>query len=141
MTQIAIVYPLLVQVALTFGLLVWLARLRVTALNSKEVRPDDVALGQPGWPRQTMQVGNCFRNQLEVPVLFYVLVLLVLNLRMSDIVLVLLAWVFVASRFVHAYVHTTSNELRARGGTYGVGMMVLIAMWIWLAIRILAASV
>ena len=73
--------------------------------------------------------------------LFYVLVLLVLNLRMSDIVLVTLAWIFVLTRLAHAYVHTTSNVIRLRGGVYGIGVLVLLIMWIWLAIRLLSATV
>lgn len=141
MSQIAIVYPLLVQVALTFAITLWLARLRMTGLTSREVRPEDVALGQPGWPRQTTLVGNAYRNQFELPVLFYVLALLVLVLRLSDILFVVLAWLFVASRLLHAYIHTTSNELRARGGTFGIGMMILLVMWIWFAIRVLTAGI
>lgn len=141
MTQIAIVYPLLVQVALTFGLLIWLARARMGALESKEVRSEDIALGQPGWPQRTTQVANCFRNQFEAPVLFYVLALLVLILRMSDIVLVTLAWVLVLTRLMHAYIHTTNNNVRVRGSIYGIGVLVLLIMWVWFAIRILTASV
>jgi len=140
-TQIAIVYPLLVQVALALGLLLWLARLRTGALQSKVVRPADIALGQPNWPQKPTQVANCFRNQFEAPVLFYVLVLLVLNLRMSDIVLVTLAWIFVLTRLAHAYIHTSSNVIRLRGGVYGIGVLVLLIMWIWLAIRLLSATV
>ena len=141
MTQIAIVYPLLVQVALALGLLLWLAHLRTGALQSKGVRPADIALGQPNWPQKPTQVANCFRNQFEAPVLFYVLVLLVLNLRMSDIVLVTLAWIFVLTRLAHAYIHTSSNVIRLRGGVYGIGVLVLLLMWIWLAIRLLSATV
>jgi len=139
-SQVAIVYPLLVQVALTLGLLLWLAVRRTRALRGREVHARDIALGQPNWPAEITQIGNCFRNQFETPVLFYVLVLLVLNLRMSDIVLVALAWIFVLTRLAHAYVHTTSNILRLRGGIYGIGLLVLCVMWIWFALRFLTAS-
>ena len=141
MSQVALVYPLLVQVALTFVLLIWMARGRTSALMSNEVRPEQIALGQPGWPARTTQIGNSFHNQLEVPTLFYVLVLLVLHLRMSDVVHVALAWAFVLLRFVHAFIHTTNNEVRVRGAVYGIGVMILMAMWIWFAARFLAASI
>jgi hypothetical protein len=139
-TQVAIVYPLLVQVALTFGLVSWLGILRTQALKKREIRAEDIDLGQPNWPQKTTQVANCFRNQFETPALFYVLVLLVLNLRMSDILLVTLAWIFVLTRLVHAYIHTTSNVLRVRGGIYAAGVSVLVIMWIWFALRLLSAS-
>ncbi len=141
MSQVALVYPLLVQVALTFVLLIWMGRRRTSLLASKEVRPEQVALGQPGWPPRETQVSNSFSNQFEVPVLFYVLVLLILHLRMSDVVHVILAWAFVLSRLAHAFVHTTSNDLRVRGPVYGIGMLILMVMWIWFAVRFLAASV
>jgi len=141
MSQVALVYPLLLQVALTFALLLWMAQRRTSALASKEVRPEQISLGQPGWPARTTQISNCFQNQLEVPVLFYVLVLVVLHLRMSDIVHIVLAWAFVVSRFAHAYIHTTSNDVRLRGPIYGIGVLILLVMWIWFAVRFLAASV
>jgi hypothetical protein len=140
MSQVALVYPLLLQVALTFILLLWMAQRRTSALASNEVHPRDIALGQPGWPERTTQIGNCFHNQLEVPVLFYILVLLVLHLRMSDIVHVVLAWAFVLSRYAHAFIHTTHNRVSMRGAVYGIGVMILLAMWIWFAIRFLTAS-
>jgi hypothetical protein len=141
MSQVALVYPLLLQVALTFFLLFWLAHDRTGALSRKEVLPEQIALRQPGWPVRATQVANSFQNQLEVPVLFYVLVLLILHLRMSDIVHVVLAWAFVLTRFAHAFIHTTNNDVRVRGSVYGVGVLILLAMWIWFALRFLIASV
>lgn len=140
MSQVALVYPLLLQIALTFVLLIWMARGRTTALMSKEVRPEQIALGQPGWPARTTQIANSFHNQLEVPVLFYVLVLLILHLRMSDLALVVLAWAFVLSRLVHMFIHTTINDVRLRGAVYGIGVLILLVMWIWFALRFLTVS-
>ncbi|HWB45378.1 MAG TPA: MAPEG family protein [Hyphomicrobiaceae bacterium] len=141
MTPLAMLYPMLCQVALALMLWGWMARLRWVALRTRQVRPADIALGEPAWPKRTIQVANCFRNQFELPVLFYVLVLLVLVTRMSDVLLVVLAWVFVLSRVVHAYIHTGSNDVRLRGGVYGVGALALIVMWIWYALRLLSAAV
>jgi hypothetical protein len=140
MSQVALVYPLLIQVTLTFVLLFWMALGRTSALRSKEVRPEQIALREPGWPARLTQISNCFQNQLEAPVLFYVLVLLILHLRMSDLVHVVLAWAFVLSRLAHAYIHTTSNDIRLRGPIYGVGVLILMVMWLWFALRFLAAS-
>ncbi len=141
MSQVALVYPLLVQVALTFGLLFWMAKGRTSLLANDQVRPEQISLGQPGWPQRETQIANSFRNQFEAPVLFYVLVLLVLHLRMSDIVHVVLAWAFVLTRFVHAFIHTTNNDIRVRGPIYGIGVLILLVMWIWFALRFLIASV
>lgn len=141
MSQTAIIYPLLVQVALTFALLIWLARKRVLALNRKEVRPADIALREPNWPKHTLQIGNSFQSQFELPLLFYLLTVLVLATRMVDVVLVALAWAFVLARVAHAFVHTTHNRIGTRGPVFGIGMLILAVMWIWFAVRFLAGSV
>jgi hypothetical protein len=139
-SQTAIIYPLLVQVALTFVLLIWLARERMGALNRKEVRPADIALREPNWPKRTLQVGNSFLSQLELPLLFYLLTVLALTTRMVDVVLVVLAWAFVLARVAHAVVHTTHNDVGTRGPVFGIGMLILLAMWLWFATRFLTAS-
>jgi hypothetical protein len=131
--------PVFVHVALTFALVLWLARLRVSALNRKEIRESDIALGQKAWPEQIQKVGNSFENQLELPLLFYVVVILFDVAHVASLLSVILSWVFVATRFVHAYIHTGSNKVTIRGPAYGLGLFVLIAMWVILAIRILAA--
>lgn len=132
-----ILAPLFVQVALTLGLLLWLAVLRQGDFSSGTVRPSSIALREPGWPVRTQQVGYSFSNQFELPVLFYVLTILAIVTRHADLVFVVMAWIFVLCRIVHAYVHTTSNVVVRRGGWYGIGAVVLIAMWIIFIVRIM----
>jgi hypothetical protein len=50
---------------------------------------------------------------------------------------VVLAWIFVLMRLGQAYVHTTSNVVMRRGSFYVVGALVLMAMWVIFAVRIL----
>ncbi len=83
------------------------------------------------------QVSNAFANQFEVPVLFYVLTALALFTRKADLVFVILAWVFVLSRYVHAFVHVTSNNLKLRFPAFVVGVVVLLIMWVLFAFAIL----
>lgn len=136
-----VLLPLFVQVALTFVLLYVLAFGRVRALTAGRVRPADVSLGQPAWPRRLTLLGNSFRSQFEIPVLFYVLTLLALATSKAGLVFVVLAWVFVLSRIAHALVHVTSNEMRVRGPLYGLGVLVLTVMWVLFAAEILLAPV
>jgi hypothetical protein len=136
----AILLPLFVQVFLTFALLSWMAVARGRALRGGEVRPTDIALRQRAWPARAEQVGNAFANQLELPLLFYVLVILALVTRKADFLFVVMSWMFVATRLVHAFVHTGSNVVRIRGGVFAVGAIILIVMWIIFAARILFAG-
>ena len=50
-----------------------------------------------------------------------------------------MAWIFVAARYAHAYVHVTSNVVTTRFNLFGFGAFVLIAMWLIFAARILLA--
>jgi hypothetical protein len=131
-----VLLPLFVEVLLIFGLLFWLAPLRNADFRNG-VRPSDVALGEPKWSRRAQQVANCFDNQFQLPVLFYVLTILSIVTRHADVVFVVLAWVFVLSRFGHAYVHTTSNIVRLRGAIFGIGGLTLFIAWIIFMVRIL----
>jgi hypothetical protein len=133
----AILLPLFVEVALTFGLVGWLAVLRVTALRRGTVDPARIALREPIWPVRTLQIGNAASNQFELPVLFYVLTILEILTRHADLLFVVLAWVFVLSRLAHAYEHTTSNVVQRRGPLYGLGLAILLIAWAIFAVRIL----
>ena len=133
----AVLLPLFVEVVLTFVLLYWMAYQRTSALQAGEVRLGDIALRQPNWPARATQVANAFHNQLELPILFYVLTILAWITRHADLLFVLLAWIFVASRLVQAYIHVTDNDVRRRGLAFIVGAIVLTLMWAIFAIRIL----
>jgi hypothetical protein len=123
---------------LTFALLIGMALLRQRAFRNGSVRWQDAKHSRTApWPERAAQFGDCFVNQLEVPVLFYVLTILVLFTRQADLLFVLLAWVFVALRVAQACVHVTSNYVPYRGMLFGTGVVVLLAMWIVFALRIL----
>jgi hypothetical protein len=90
-----VLLPLFVQVALTLGLGIWMAYLRRNDLRSGAVHPSKIALREPNWPARTQQVSYCFSNQFELPVLFYVLMILEIITRHADLIFLILAWVFV----------------------------------------------
>jgi hypothetical protein len=132
-----VLLPVFVLVALTLVLLLATFNSRRRALVSHETRVKDIVLGQPNWPTHTTQLGNCYMNQFELPVLFYVLIALALPLRHADLVIVILSWVFVVTRLIHAGVFVGSNDLRQRSLVWLAGALVLIAMWVYFALRIL----
>ena len=133
----AILIPLFVQVALTFALWLGMASLRTRDIASGAVDRNRIALREPNWPPRTTQFMNSFANQFEVPVLFYVLVILLIVLRHADLLFVVLAWIFVLSRIAQATVHVTSNRVLWRGQAYGLGVLVLLIMWVIFAVEIL----
>jgi hypothetical protein len=132
-----VLLPVFVQIGLTFALLLWMAGVRRQTLVSGETKIKNIALGQPNWPVRATQIGNCFKNQFEIPVLFYVLIALALPVRHADFVIVLLSWVFVITRFVHAGIFVNSNDLGQRSIAWFAGVLVLLAMWVYFALKIL----
>jgi hypothetical protein len=131
-----VLMPLFFQVLLVFGLNVWMAKERTIAMRRGEVHPREVALREPAWPAKALQVANSFSNQFEIPVLFYVVTILVLITRQADFLFLILSWVFVILRYVHAFIHTTSNRVPRRGLVHGLAVLVLMAMWIEFAVRL-----
>lgn len=132
----AVLLPVFVLVGLTFALLLGMATTRTGALKSGQTKFKDIALGQQNWPEQATQLGNCFRNQFELPVLFYILIAVALPLRHADLVIVMLSWVFVVTRFAHAGIFVTSNNVRNRSLAWFAGVLVLLAMWLYFALKI-----
>jgi hypothetical protein len=49
-----------------------------------------------------------------------------------------LAWVFVAFRLLHAYLHVTSNIADLRGALFGFGSVVLAITWLIFIVQVLA---
>jgi hypothetical protein len=120
MTVQMVLLPVFVQVALTFFLLLWAARDRGKA---------------PG-PSGTNGDGR-FADEFEIPLLFYVLIAIALPLRRVDLVLVMLSWVFVVTRFAHAGILVSSSEGRNRSLAWFAGALVLLAMWVYFALKTL----
>jgi hypothetical protein len=136
----AVILPVLVQVGLTLILLLWLGRSRVTTLKAGELKVGDIALGERVWPKRILQIQNAYHNQFELPVLFYALVALALITRKADLLFVVMSWMFVVSRLVHAGIHVTSNKVSRRFMAFVVGVLILAAMWVIFGIRIFAAE-
>ena len=132
-----VLLPVFVLVGLAFALLLWMASARSRAVIGRQVALKDIALRQPNWPERIAQIGNCFSNQFELPVLFYILIALALPLRKADLVIVLLSWVFVITRFAHAGIFVTSNNVRQRSLAWFAGVLVLFAMWLYFALSML----
>lgn len=72
---------------------------------------------------------------LQVDVLFYVIVALALPLRRADLVMVLLAWVFVLTRLVTSGLLPVAGE-RHQASAATAAALVLLAMWVYFALRI-----
>jgi hypothetical protein len=70
-----------------------------------------------------------YMNLLELPVLFYVACLLMLTTGGFDAVQVSLAWVFVITRYVHAFIYIVFNNVPWRFAAFLTGVFTLAVIW------------
>ncbi len=129
--------PVLVQIGLVFWLYIYLAIAKSRAMKAGLVDEQRRALHNDAWPDSVLQVNNCIRNQFEVPVLFYVLVIILLVTHRINIAMHVLAWVFVLSRIFHAYIHVGSNYVPNRRRVFMFGCLILIIMTSYLIYSII----
>jgi hypothetical protein len=95
---------------------------------------------EPNWPKDAIIAHNAYLNQFEIPVLFYVLTILALITKQADLLFVIMAWIFVVMRYLQVGVFLTTNHVPIRGAFFGIGVLVLVIMWIIYIIRILTLS-
>lgn len=134
-----ILLPLFVQVLLTIALGLHLAIRRRMAF-AEGTRWQDISMREPNWPKDAIVAHNAYLNQFEIPVLFYVLTILALITKQADLLFVMMAWVFVVMRILQAGVFLTSNHVPTRGAFFGIGVIILIVMWVIYVVRILALA-
>ncbi|MDF2983212.1 MAG: hypothetical protein K0Q69_2984 [Devosia sp.] len=133
-----LIAAILAQGALALGLLWYLGAIRIPMVMKGEVRIDDIALERKGWPKREWLASNAFDNQFQLPVLFYVGAGLALYFG-PTLLEIVLAWLFVVSRYAHAFVHVTDNHVIRRFAAYFVGLLLLCVFWLDLAVRLLLA--
>jgi hypothetical protein len=135
-----LIAALLLQGALALGLIWYLGSIRIPLITAGKVRIGDIALSHEAWPDREKQISNAFDNQFQLPVLFYVGSFAALYFGPTWLE-VLLVWLFVISRYVHAVIHVTDNHVIRRFWAYLVGLSVLCILWLDLAIRLILIAV
>jgi hypothetical protein len=126
-------------------LLVAIVLNRLRSLRFAAVRRQEVPIGyyrsyQGDEPEALQVVARHFSNLFEVPVLFYVGVLMIYVTQQVSYWAVALAWLYVALRYAHSYVHLTSNDVQVRFGVYLASGFVLLLLWASLLFQLLRSG-
>lgn len=133
MTGFEIFWPIVAHVLLVFVLYALLSFRRMRLVRAGKVHAAQFRENRDE-PSESLVVNNSIANQFELPVLFYVCCVLLYITEADNIVSLALAWLFVALRCVHAFVHVTSNRIRHRRPLFMAGVATLFLMWTWLAV-------
>ena len=131
-----LIFAMLAQGVLALALLWHLGFHRVPMVLNGKVRIADIALDKEAWPERARQVSNAVDNQFQLPGLFYVACFLAICFGVT-LFEVVLAALFVLSRYAHAFIHITSNHVVRRFQAYVVGFLVLCVFWVDLLVRLL----
>ena len=142
MNQVAILYPVFVQVLLVVvvGMSMAAARARAVKTMDRQRGNPDLALGRAQWPDDAVKRAANFRNQFEVPVLFYAAVAFALITGGADYPMQVLAWLFVLSRILHAAIHVGPNRVRWRTPAFALGFLIVTIMWVRLLVHVVTAG-
>jgi hypothetical protein len=133
MPVLSLVYPMAAMVLLTMVVLVKLFRARVGAVRAGKIDASFYRLFQGATePESAQKVSRNFSNLFEAPTLFYVVCLAAMVTGVTGVVMVMLAWAYVAMRIVHTAIHLGPNRLRWRIRAYFTAWLVLAAMWVTL---------
>ena len=129
-----IFHPMLAMVALTLIVWVRLYAVRLPEMRRLRIHPQSVATSaQKSAQLVDTRAADNFSNLFEVPVLFY-LALIVAYLTQQTTPLVLgLAWCFVAGRVVHSLIQCSYNKVMHRFIVYVVSTCLVWALWAVLA--------
>jgi hypothetical protein len=130
----SILWPLLAQVVWTFALYAWLTYARTQAVRSGEVDYKCFVLGRDE-PLHIARITRNLANQFELPVIFYVMVLLLVALGWARTMDVVTAWVFVGGRILHTLVQTQTDDVVLRGRVFlisfvAVGVLAVHVAWL-----------
>lgn len=123
-----LLWPLVTQVLLVVLLFIRLGQVKDRARATGGIDPAVTALDNDAWPDEVRKVANNIRNQFQVPVLFFVLVLALFAHGSADVFALVLAWLFVASRVVHSYIHIGSNYVPNRTRVFKLGMLCVVVL-------------
>lgn len=138
MLREAALYPAFAMVGLTFAVWLRMYAIRLAEMRRAGIHPQAVASSRQAMERLAdTRASDNFRNLFELPVLFYLALVVATLLGLATDGFLALAWVFVGLRVVHSAIHCTYNKVMHRFFAYVAGSLVLAAMWTWLAQRTL----
>jgi len=134
--NLQLIYPMFAMVMLTFGVGLVVLKNRIAAVKGGMPIKHFKTYTEGQAPESMVKADRHFVNLFEVPLLFYVGCLVAMMMPLQGIMVQVWAWLFVAMRILHAYIHIGPNKLRARMTCFWMGCAAVVALWIQIVISI-----
>jgi hypothetical protein len=125
-------YPIAALILLTFIVMFAMLKERIAEMKERRIHPQSApSSSQMSSVLKNTKGADNYKNLFELPTLFYVLcVILMLTTKAISPVLLGLAWLYVALRFWHSFVHVGYNKVMTRFKIFLASAIVLLAMWV-----------
>ena len=127
----SLIYPMATLFLLNMLVMFTMLFFRVKAVRSRKVSPRYFKLNKGGdIPDHLEALSQNYNNLLELPLLFYIICLAAIVLNLNIEYFAIYAWIYVALRYLHSFIHISYNHILHRLFIFAASCVVLISMWI-----------
>jgi len=124
------IYSMFAMILLTFVIAIYMFRLRVDAVKKGQVKLSQFRLNSGiDVPDKLTQASRNYSNLFEMPTLFYIAGVLAIALHLESTAVIILSWIFVASRIAHSWIHLTTNNVLHRLKAFMLGNLCVFIIW------------
>lgn len=134
MAKHLIYWPVMAQLLIPILVLLLNGKRKSADVKSGNFDREKAAMNNEAWSKPVVLTSKNLANQFQLPVILYVLCLILASIDAVSMTALVFAWIFVVTRYVHAYVHVSSNYVPARLRAFLLGalsLIVLFALTVW----------
>ena len=140
MKNTLIYWPVLVQLLIPFWVLVLNGKRKAVDRRSGANDPKESAINNTAWSLPVVLTSNSLANQFQLPIVFYVVCVILASIDAVSVFALVCAWLFVAIRWFHAYVHVTSNHIPSRFGSFVISTLTLLVLVVTTGVELYQVS-
>lgn len=136
-----ILKPVIVLIAWTLVMFVWMIAVRMPALKKAGIDMSKARGGRPGIldgmvPDRAQWPAHNYNHLMEQPTVFYAVALVIAFTGTGDGINAWLAWGYVALRIVHSIIQATINKVAIRFSLFIISSLVLAALTLHAAMAV-----
>ena len=123
------IYPMFAMVILIFLVGLITLRVRFASVLSGRMSIKYYRLMQGDAEDIVIKTTRTYNNMFEIPVLFYTISILFIIFQLEDTIAITIAWLFVATRCIQAYINITYNNVRHRMIAFWASCTCVLILW------------
>lgn len=137
MAKHLIYWPVMAQLLIPILVLLLNGKRKSADVKSGNFDREKAAMNNEAWSKPVVLTSKSLANQFQLPVIFYVLCLVLASIDAVTMTILVVAWIFVVTRYGHAYVHVSTNYVPVRMRAFLLGALFLFVLFA-LTVRALA---